>query len=71
MKAVQERIEDYLDAVEAARGKSERERLHLEWTGGAHVVIHDKASGERKMVDIGTLASMTDVLRAELRPLAA
>ncbi|MDX8402756.1 MAG: hypothetical protein R8K47_09005 [Mariprofundaceae bacterium] len=71
MKTVQQRIEDYLDAVEAAKGKRERDRLHVEWTGGAHVVIHDRESDERKMVDIGTLVSMTEVLRAKERPLAA
>ncbi len=71
MKAVQERISDYLDAVEAAHGKAERDRLHLEWTGGAHVVIHNRETGERKLVDIGSLASMTEVLRASVRPLAA
>ncbi len=71
MKAVQERIHDYLEAVEAARGKEARDRLHVEWTGGAHVVIQDRETGERKLLDLGSLVSMTEVLRAETRPLAA
>ncbi len=63
MKNVDKMIREYLDAVEAAQGKQTRDNIQVRWTGGCHVVIHNAANDEKRLVDIGTLRTMTQYLR--------
>ncbi|RMG92260.1 MAG: hypothetical protein D6703_02375 [Zetaproteobacteria bacterium] len=63
MKNVDKMIREYLDAVEAAQGKEARENIKVRWTGGTHVVIHNAANDEKRLVDIGSLRTMTQYLR--------
>ncbi len=71
MRHIEQLVEAYRQALAQLEGEEVAHAVEVRWSGGDHVVIRHRDTGEDEILGVGTFTELAERLLAEARAQAA